>query len=161
MIYQVGFFYKAMNNKELEQKEINLLNGKGFEIPIKIFGKERVFKCKKMTLGRMLKLSEVFIQMDLDEKALGSDDFQEQIALQYQTVIKNTKKAVKVISICITDNVFFRWFIERCILKSFDSLQLLDFAQNLLKSANYANFMTSIALMNGNRPTRANPIEKK
>ena len=150
-----------MNNKELEQKEINLLNGKGFEIPIKFFGKERVFKCKKMTLGRMLKLSEVFIQMDLDEKALGSDDFQEQIALQYQTVIKNTKKAVKVISICITDNVFFRWFLERCILKSFDSSQLLDFAQNLLKSANYANFMTSIALMNGNRPTRANPIEKK
>lgn len=111
-------------------------------------------------MGRLLKLSDVFITMDFDEAALQSNDFQEQIASQYQSVSKNAKKTVKAISICVTDNPIYRKLIQYYLLKDFTPEDLLAFAQNLLKTADYGNFIASIALMNGNRPTKANPIEK-
>lgn len=146
--------------KQYEQEEINLLNGKGFEIPVKFCGIKKVFRCKKLSMGRLLELSNIFIKMDLDESALSSNDIQEQIASQYQSVAKNAKKTVKVVAICVTDNPILRKFLEYYLLKNYTPKNLLDFARNLLKTADYGNFIASIALMNGNRPTKANPIEK-
>lgn len=148
------------NKTQLEQEELNILTGKGFEIPVKIFGFKKVFRCKKLTMGRLLLLSDVFITMDFDESAMASDDFQEQLAAQYQSVSKNAKKTVKAISICMTDNPIYRKLLQRQLLKEYEPADLLKFAQNLLKTADYGNFIASIALMNGNRPTKANPIEK-
>lgn len=149
-----------MDNKQLEQEELNLLNGNGFEIPVKILWFKKTFRCKKLTMGRLLMLSDVFITMDFDESAMMSEDFQEQLSAQYQSVSKNARKTVKAISICMTDNKLLRYLIQRELLKNYTPADLLKFAQNLLKTADYANFITSIALMNGNRPTKANPIEK-
>lgn len=147
-------------NKQLEQEELNLLNNKGFEIPVTILGIKKTFRCKKLTMGRLLELSNVFITMDFDEAALQSEDFQEHIASQYQSVSKNAKKTVKAVSMCMTDNPLYRRFLQYYLLKNYTPADLLAFAQNLLKTADYGNFIASIALMNGNRPTKANPIEK-
>lgn len=111
-------------------------------------------------MGRLLELSNVFITMDFDEAALQSEDFQEHIASQYQSVSKNAKKTVKAVSMCMTDNPLYRRFLQYYLLKNYTPADLLAFAQNLLKTADYGNFIASIALMNGNRPTKANPIEK-
>lgn len=148
-------------DKQFEQEELNLLNSKGFEVPVKIFGFTKIFRCKKLSMGRLLELSNIFITMDLDEAALASDDFQEQIASQYQSVAKNAKKTVKAIAICLTDNYLLRKILEKYLMKAYTPNDLLAFAHNLLKTADYGNFIASIALMNGNRPTKANPIEKK
>ena len=146
--------------KQHEQEELNLLNNVGFEIPVKILWFTKVFRCKKLSMGRLLDLSNVFITMDLDEEALHSNDFQDQIASQYQSVAKNAKKTVKAIAICLTDNYLLRKFLQYHLLKEFTPKDLLGFAQNLLKTADYGNFISSIALMNGNRPTKATTIEK-
>lgn len=111
-------------------------------------------------MGRLLQLSDVFITMDFDEKAISSDDFQDQIAAQYQAVSKNARKTAQAVSICMSDNKIFRYLIQEQLLKNYTPADLLTFAQNLLKTADYGNFIASIALMNGNRPTKANPIEK-
>ena len=97
-----------MTTKQLEQEELNILTDKGFEIPVTILGIKKTFRCKKLTMGRLLKLSNVFITMDFDESALQSEDFQEQIASQYQSVSKNAKKTVKAIAICVTDNPIYQ-----------------------------------------------------
>lgn len=111
-------------------------------------------------MGRLLELSNIFIKMDLDENALNSNDLQEQIASQYQSVAKNAKKTVKVVAICVTDNPILRKFLEYYLLQNYTPKNLLDFAHNLLKTADYGNFIASIALMNGNRPTKAVTMEK-
>lgn len=146
--------------KQLEQEELNLLNNKGFEIPVKILGIKKTFRCKKLTMGRLLELSDVFITMDFNEAALQSEDFQEHIASQYQSVSKNAKKTVKAVSMCMTDNPLYRKFLQYYLLRNYTPADLLAFAQNLLKTADYGNFIASIALMNGNRPTKATTIEK-
>lgn len=111
-------------------------------------------------MGRLLELSNVFITMEFDEAALQSEDFQEHIASQYQSVSKNAKKTVKAVSMCMTDNPLYRRFLQHYLLKNYTPADLLAFAQNLLKTADYGNFIASIALMNGNRPTKATTIEK-
>lgn len=149
-----------MNTKGQEQKEIDLLLGKGFKIKVRILGKDRIFHCRKLSMGVMLELANIFIKMELDENALSSQDFQNQIAMQYQAVVKNTEKLAQVVAVCVAKNPIKRYFIKRAVMKQYTPKDIVEFAQNLLKESDYANFITSIALMNGNRPTKANPIEK-
>ncbi|MGP1500180.1 MAG: hypothetical protein ACTTJM_00130 [Bergeyella cardium] len=144
---------------QAEQEEINLLNGKGFDIKVNIWGKDRNFKCRKLSQGLLLQLSEIFITMEIDEQGLSSEDFAEQLATQYQSVYKNAKKAALVVATCITGNKLLRWYLANCILNTYTPQDLLDFAQKLLKTADYTAFIASIALMNGNRPTKAMTIE--
>lgn len=148
-----------MEHKMQEQKEINLLLNKGFEIKVKILGFDKVFRCRKLSMGVMLELANIFIKMELDENALSSDDFQEQIATQYQAVVKNAEKLAKVVAVCTARNPIKRYLVKRAVMNQYTPKDIMKFAQNLLKESDYANFMTSIALMNGNRPTKANPIE--
>ena len=77
---------------QAEKEEINLLNGKGFDIKVNIWGKDRNFKCRKLSKGLLLQLSEIFITMEIDEQGLSSEDFAEQLATQYQSVYKNARK---------------------------------------------------------------------
>ncbi|SDE15355.1 hypothetical protein [Riemerella columbipharyngis] len=143
-----------------EKKELKLLTNDGFKIQIKnLWGKPKVYKAKKMTLGRLFKLSKIFITMYLDENSLNTNDLQEQLALQYQSVLNNLDKVTKVVAICFTDNILISWWIQRQVKKHFTAKDIQYFAQNLIKESDYANFMLSIALMNGNRPTKAKPIE--
>lgn len=144
---------------QAEQEEINLLNGKGFDIKVNIWGKDRNFKCRKLSKGLLLQLSEIFITMEIDEQGLSSEDFAEQLATQYQSVYKNARKAAMVVATCITGNKLLRWYLANRILNTYTPQDLLDFAQKLLKTADYTAFIASIALMNGNRPTKAMTIE--
>lgn len=144
-----------------EKKEIDLLLNKGFEIKIRVLGKTRVFHSKILSMGRLLRLSKIFIQMELDEEKLSSEKLEEQIAMQYQAVVKNADRIAEVVATCITDNRFYKWYLKKQILKTYTPKDILEFAQKLLKESDYAPFIASIALMNGSRPTKANPIEKK
>ncbi|WP_225908257.1 hypothetical protein [Riemerella anatipestifer] len=78
---------------QAEKKELDLLTEKGFEIEVaSFFGKKRKFQAKKMALGRMLRLSKIFITMEINDEALNSKDFQEQLSAQYQAVLQNARK---------------------------------------------------------------------
>lgn len=149
-----------MEHKEQEQKEIDLLLGNGFEIKLNILGFEKTYKSRKLSMGVMLELANIFIKMDFDEKALSSDDFQERIASQYQSVVKNAEKVAQVVAVCVAKNPIKQYFVKRAVMEQYTSKDIMDFAKKLLKESDYTNFITSIALMNGNRPTKAAQIEK-
>lgn len=157
-----------MGNQELEQEEINLLLGKGYAFETFFWGKKRTWRIGKITLGKMIKLSDVFIKMKIDEEALTSGELAETISAQYQAVRDNAKLSVDAVYIAIESELpkwmlkykfFMEPIIKKHFLKSFNSEDLLEFTLELLKFSNYQNFMTSIALLNGNRPTKAKPIE--
>ena len=175
-----------MNNTQLEQEEISTLLSRGYEFETVFNGSVRTWNTGKMTLGKMTLLSDVFIKMNIDEEALTSEDLSISIPAQYQSVRDNAKLSIEAVIISIGDQYKedvpekYRWlprFIKKYIkketvkishdelmdhfLNSFDSDDLLNFSMGLLKSSNYQNFMTSTALMNGNRPTKAKPIESK
>ena len=146
--------------EQAEQQEIDLLLNKGFEVKIKFFGKERTFKTLPMTGYRMIELSNEFIKMEVDEKAMYSDDFQEQISAQYQSVAKNGKRIGRIIGICLSDNNLMRKIISNRVLKTYTSKDLLEFTQKLIKQADYGTFIASTVLMNGSRITQATAVEK-
>ncbi|MCL1671700.1 hypothetical protein [Elizabethkingia ursingii] len=156
--------------ENLEQEEISLLLGNGYEFQTTFLGKQRTWSIGKIPLGKMLKLSNAFIKMKIDEEALASESLSESIPAQYQAVRDNAKLCIDAVYIAVESELpkWMKWFkivlkpiIKRHFLNSFDSVELLEFTMELLKSSNYQNFMTSTALMNGNRPTKAKPIESK
>lgn len=146
---------------EQEQKELDLLLGKGIEIETKLFGRKKVWRTKPMTAGRLLKMSDVHIKMIIDEEALNSGEFLREVSAQYQAVNKNAKKVAKVLAIAVSDNPLMIRFLTRHFLNNLTAAQLKDFAVALLKRSDYENFITSIVLMNGNRLTKANTVEQQ
>jgi hypothetical protein len=141
-----------------EQKEIDLLLSKGFEIQTKLFGKTKIWNTKPFTLKRLLELSNVYIKMDVKEQELTSDDLQTRIAEQYIAVNKNAYKCAEIISICVTDNCFVRLFLKHHFLKQITATQLKDFTMKLLSHSDYQSFITSIILLNGNRVTKPTAV---
>jgi len=78
---------------QLEQEEIDLLKERGFSIKTKFLGKEINWQTKKMSLSRLVDLSDVYIKMQVDENAMYSDDIGDVIAEQFKSVKMNAKKA--------------------------------------------------------------------
>lgn len=150
-----------MQNIEKEKEEIDLLLGKGFDIKIRLLGKDRIFRSRKLSMGVMLQLSRIFINMKLDEKDLESTELNQRLATQYHAVVDNAEALARVVAVCITGNEIYQYFIKKSVLKHYEPKDILEFSQTLLNTSDYGNFLLSIALMNGNRPTKANPIEKK
>lgn len=152
-----------------EQEELNILTGKGYEFETILFGKITKWHTGKMTLGKMLKLSQLFIKMKVNEDDFSNPDLQVQIAAQYETVANNAKLCVDAIYISI-ETEFPKWIrrfdfiykplIKKHLLNSVNSKELKSFTDALLRNADYQSFITSTVLMNGNRPTKAIPIEK-
>lgn len=147
------------NGKELEKEELELLRGKGFEIKLKILFWIFIFHSKKMTLKRLLDLSSIFLKMEINHEALVSEDYQVRLSEQYHVVNRNAKKASEVIAICICDSWVMRKVLRYFIMKNFTSENMLEFSHNLLKMASFSNFISSIVLIDGNRPTKATTIE--
>lgn len=152
-----------------EQEELNILTGKGYEFETILFGKKRKWNTGKMTLGKMLRLSQVFIKMKVDESALSNEDLSIQIPAQYETVRENAKLSIDAVYISIESELpnwvkslkyIFKPLIKKHLLNSFSSAELAKFTMELLKNSDYQSFITSTVLMNGNRPTKAIPIEK-
>ena len=65
---------------QLEQEEIDLLKERGFSIKTKFLGKEINWQTKKMSLSRLVDLSDVYIKMQVDENAMYSNDIGDVIA---------------------------------------------------------------------------------
>jgi len=152
-----------------EQEELNILSGKGYEFETVFFGKITKWHTGKMTLGKMIKLSQVFIKINVDEKEIFNNDMSIQIPAQYKSVTDNAKICVEAVYIAI-ETEFPKWvrrfefiykpLIKKHLLNSLNSEELSKFAIHLLKNSDYKNFLSSTVLMNGNRPTKAMPIEE-
>ena len=69
---------------QLEQEEIDLLKERGFSIKTKFLGKEINWQTKKMSLSRLVDLSDVYIKMQVDENAMYSNDIGDVIAEQFK-----------------------------------------------------------------------------
>ncbi len=145
---------------ENEKKEVDLLLNKGFEIETSLFGKPKIWVTKKVVLTRLIRFANVQLKMILDEKALESDDFRDVLAEQFKSVKKNTKNASTLIALSVTNKRWLVPFLAKHFRDNLNSSELLDFAQKLLKQSDYQSFMTSIVLMNGNRITKPETIEK-
>ena len=144
----------------LEQAEIDLLRSKGFEFTTTFFGKEKVWRTKKMSLSRLLDLSNVYVKIEVNEDVLDSGTMKEFITENYNSVRKNAKKAAYAIAISVSDSSIVRFFLAKHFLRSLDNQELNEIAQKLFKQADYQNFMHSITLMNGSRITKPQVIEK-
>ena len=143
-----------------EQLEINHLLSKGFEIKTFLFGKQIVWKTKKMTLGRLIELSNVYLKMKIDDSVFDKENIKDIISEQYQAVNKNGKNCAKIIAISVTDIKWLRPLLVRHFLRNISAAELLEIAKKLLAQGDYSNFILSIGLMNGNRITKPNQIEK-
>lgn len=143
----------------LEQEEINLLLDKGIEIKTNLDGVEKSHFTKKMTLKRLLELSDVYIKMQIDDVALMESD-NSFITEAILVINKNAKLASKVLAISCEDDEDERVILADYFLKTIDSKELLDITQKILKKSNYQDFISSIILMNGNRITKPTMIEK-
>ena len=147
-----------MENKE--QEEIDLLIGKGFQFETSFFGRKLNWNIGKITLGKMFQLSDVFIKIKVDEESVYSTDMSVQIPAQYQSVRDNAKLCAEAVAIAV-ESKLPRCFLKWHFFNSLDATETSKFALELLKFSNYQNFMTSTVLMNGNRPTKAMPIESQ
>jgi len=145
---------------QLEQEEIDLLKERGFSIKTKFFGKEINWQTKKMSLSRLVDLSDVYIKMQVDENAMYSNDIGDVIAEQFKSVKMNAKKAAEALAIAVSDGFFTRKLIAWHFLRNINPKELKEYTEKLIKQSDYQNFTVSIILMNGNRITKPTVIEK-
>lgn len=148
-----------MENIELEKEELELLVGEGYSFSTTWFGKEKTWKIGKITMGKMLKLAAISIKIKVDEESLSNSDLSVQLPAQYEAVRDNAKLLAEAVAIAV-ESKLPKWFLKWHFLNSLNSQEIMNFSLELLKFSNYQNFMTSTVLMNGNRPTKAMPIEK-
>lgn len=145
--------------EKLESEELKLLTGEGYGFETKLFGRILKWSIGKIPMGKMLRLSKIFIQIKVDEEAISSEDLSIQIPAQYEAVRNNALLCAKVIAEAV-DSRLPKIFLQWHFLNSLNSQDVKDLAFELLKFSDYQNFMISMALMNGNRPTKAKAIEK-
>lgn len=147
-----------MKSKELKEARL-LLQRSETVLTTRFLWMTINWKLSKMTLGKMLKLAEIYASITIDEEAVQSEDSGEQLAAMYKSVKDNARLAAKVLSIGVDSWIpkrILRWYF----LKSVDPVQLQQFTVNVLQTSNFANFTTSIFLMNGSRITKPKKIEK-
>lgn len=145
---------------KLEQEEIDLLKERGFYIKTKFLGKEINWQTKKMSLSRLVDLSDVYIKMQVDENAMYSNDIGDVIAEQFKSVKMNAKKAAEALAIAVSDGFFIRKLVAWHFLRNINPKELKEYTEKLIKQSDYQNFTVSIILMNGNRITKPTVIEK-
>jgi len=174
------------NNLDLEKEEISLLLSEGYEFETSFLGKKKKWTIGKISVGKMIELSRIFIKIKVDEEGLASEDFGTQISTQYESVYNNAELTIDVMVLAIEDsykevypkhvkkwfpNFIKKWFkkeivliskdeIKQNFLNEIDSKELKKFAFELYRFSDYQSFTLSTALMSGNRPTKALPIEK-
>lgn len=146
--------------KQLEQEEINLLKERGFTITTKLFGKEIKWKTKKMTLSRLVDLSDVYIKMQVNESALYSEDVSDVISEQFHSVKLNARRAAQALAIAVSDGLIKRKLIAWHFMRNLNPEELKIHVENLIKQSDYKNFTLSIILINGNRITKPTMIEE-
>lgn len=175
-----------MENIELEKEELELLVGDGYSFETIFLGKKKTWHIGKITMGKMLKLAAISIKINVDEESLSNSDLSVQLPAQYEAVRDNAELLAEAVAVAVEDEYrevlpkkYPRWLpevitkhikkekelipvdeLKEHFLNSLNSEEIMKFSLELLKFSNYQNFMTSTVLMNGNRPTKAMPIEK-
>ncbi len=145
--------------ENIEKEELNLLTGDGYKFSTTLLGKKLEWHIGKIPIGKMLRLSKIFIQIKVDEEAISSEDLRIQFPAQYEAVRNNAELCAKAIAEAV-DSWIPKRILKWHFLNTMNSEEVKDVAFQLLKFSDYQNFMTSMVLMNGNRPTKATPIEK-
>ena len=148
-----------MDKKELEKEELELLVGEGYSFETVFLGRKKTWNIGKLSMGKMLRISKISIKIKVDEEALSNSDLSVQLPAQYEAVRDNAKLLAEAVAIAV-ESKLPKYILKWHFLNSLNSKEIMDFALELLKFSNYQNFMTSTVLMNGNRPTKAMPIEK-
>lgn len=149
-----------MDNIELEKEELDLLVGEGFSFETIFLGKKKTWHIGKITMGKMLKIAAISIKIKVDEEALSNTDLSIQLPAQYEAVRDNASLLAEAVAVAV-ESKLPKWFLKWHFLNSLSSEEIMKFSLELLKFSNYQNFMTSTVLMNGNRPTKAMPIENQ
>lgn len=141
--------------KNQENNEINLLLGKGFQFQTVLFGKPKMWRTKKMTLGRLIEISKIAL------KITTKDISENPISGFYNSVLDNAKFCAEVMATSVTDNKILRYFLTRHFLKNISAKELLDFANKRFQQSDYQNFIISTELMKADRITKPSPVEKQ
>lgn len=149
-----------MENIELEKEELELLVGEGYSFETIFLGKKRTWNIGKLSMGKMLRISKISIKIKVDEDALSNSDLSIQLPAQYEAVRENASLLAEAVAVAV-ESKLPKWFLKWHFLNSLNSEEVMKFSLELLKFSNYQNFMTSTVLMNGNRPTKATPIENQ
>lgn len=154
-----GRVFFMENIKQLEIQEIDLILGNGQ----KIKSGDRDLTIQKMSLGRILSFSKIAIQMNLDEDGINSENIGDIAKMQFNAVVDNAEKCAEIIAIATNKDYRNEKELGTQIVLIMDEMtptELLSATIAIFKTADLANFMTSIFLMNGaNRPTQAMKVE--
>lgn len=141
---------KQKEIKELEQIK-TISSPDLIVLKTKFFGIKKNWKLSKLSLGKMFKLSEKYIQLKYEK--LEDIEPENQLASQIESVKNNAKICADIMAIAV-DSWLPKWYLKKHFLKNVNSRELKNFAQIILKQSDYGNFMLSIVLMNGNRITK-------
>lgn len=144
-------------NKELKENEL-LLGRAEVVLTTEFFGRPIRWKLSKMTLRKMLQMSEIYNKIEVDDKIL--EESPDQLAYQYEAVRKNAKLVAEVIAVAVKSRLP-KWILKWYFFRTINSGELQDFVVRVLKESNYANFTTSIFLLNSNRITKPKRIEEE
>jgi|SRR5690625_1209238 len=146
---------------EKERKEVGLLLGKKqVVLTTRFLGIKIRWKLGKMTLRRLAKMTYIYTQMQVDEEGLTSKEPADQLSSQFDAINKNARKASKVIALAVS-SILPTWILTRHFYRNVDSAELQHLVMTILKESNFANFTTSIFLMNGSRISRPKKVEEK
>lgn len=142
-----------------EKKEIELFLGRSKTVlTTRFFGFKKKWKLRKMTLGRMLMLAEVYVDVQVTDESLNEEDLAEQLAFQNKSIIDNVELCSKAIAIAVKSRIPI-WILKRHFKWNVDAKELQEIVYEILQSSNYANFMLSTFLMNGSRITKPKKVE--
>lgn len=145
----------------MENKEINLLLGKReILISTMFLGRKKDWKLGKLSLHRLLKLTESYAKIKVDEEALINSDISVQLSSSYEAVLLNARLCSRIIADAIHSRVP-KFMLRYHLSRNIDSVQLQSIASKVLQESNLANFTTSITLMSMMKTTKPRVVEEK
>lgn len=154
-----------MDKFQAEQQEISILLNKGvkFSTPKRSFlkhlskKKERDFYIFQPYLGTLDHLSELSLQMKIDEKVYESDDMFERLQGYKILASKTARLAAKMAAISVLNSRWkiklFSGILAGYFLWHIQPTHLLQLAMLINKMSNFGDFTNSIRLMSTARTT--------
>ncbi|WP_312900189.1 hypothetical protein [Chryseobacterium taichungense] len=156
-----------MNEEEklvAEEKELKILNEVGFDVKTRLFGKERIWKVKKVPLAVMFRQSHLFFKLKTYQDQMQGEDVTVILNAQFNSVADNAKLCAEIIAVTILGNRWkiklFKRILTEHLYENIDSKDLLEFTQNVLSLNDYQSFMTSTTLLSAVRVTNPMKVEK-
>lgn len=147
-----------------EEKELKVLNSIGFTVKTSFWGKELVWKIKKIPLKVMFAQSYRFFKLKVSQEQTENENFQEILNTQFNLVADNAKLCAEIIAITILgakwNNWLFRKVLTEHLFNNINSRELLEFTQSVLSMNDYQSFTISTTLLSAVRVTNPMKVEK-